>query len=63
VQEPGLELLDQGRRDGESHEDREEPRLHVDVAISQMPEGKRVEESGEDMKKEFALLLLASTLR
>jgi hypothetical protein len=37
--------------------------LHVDVAISQMPEGKRVEESGEDMKKEFALLLLASTLQ
>jgi hypothetical protein len=29
--------------------------LHVNIAVSEVPEGERVEEAGEDMEGEFAL--------
>jgi hypothetical protein len=50
-----LQLLDERRADGECHKDGEEAGLHVDVAVSQVPEGECVEETGEDMEGEFAL--------
>lgn len=41
--------MDEWRTDGEGHEDGEEPGLHVDVAVAQVPEGKGVEQTGEDV--------------
>jgi hypothetical protein len=51
-----LELLNQWGRNGQGHEGREQPRLHVNVTISQMPEGKSVEETREYVEHEFALV-------
>lgn len=50
-----LQLLDQRRSDCEGHEDGEQPRLHVDIAVPQVPEGKGIEEAGEYVKHEFPL--------
>jgi hypothetical protein len=51
-----LQLLNQRRRDGQSHKDREKPRLHVDVTVPQMPERKSIEKAREDVKHELALV-------
>lgn len=58
MQVSGLELLDQRRSDDESHEDGEESRLHVDIAIAEIPECEGVEEAGDYMEHELALRVL-----
>lgn len=45
-----LKLLYKGRGDCECHENRKESRLHIDVAVAQMPESESVEEASEYMK-------------
>lgn len=50
-----LELLYQRWSDCQRHEDREQPRLHVDGAISQMPKCEGVEKPGKDVEHKFAL--------
>lgn len=51
----GLQLLHQWRNDGKCQEDRKQPGLHVDIAVSKVPEGERVEEPGDNVQHEFAL--------
>jgi hypothetical protein len=41
----GLQLLDQGRNNGQRHEDGEEAGLHIDLRVSNFPEGEGGEEA------------------
>lgn len=54
VEKDRLELLDQGRRDGEGHEDGKETRLEIDRGVSEVVERERRKETSEDVEHEFA---------
>lgn len=55
MKELWLQLLDQRGRNRQGHKAGEESRLHVNVAVAQMPESECVEKTGEYMKHHFAL--------
>lgn len=54
VDENGLKLLDEGRADGERHEDGEEPVLEVDGLVANLVKGEAVEETRHDVQHHLA---------
>lgn len=55
MKEAWLQLLDQGRSDGQCHEYGEQSRLHVNITVAQVPESERIEEACPYVEHKFSL--------
>jgi len=56
-----LQLLDERRCDSQSHKNAEKTRLHVDLAVAEVPEGKRIKQTSDDVQYELAYDVLRTT--